>query len=415
MNSRLPMIDKIFVWSSIVIASNFFGLYQKIAPLTQIYFTDMISFCLCAICGIYLLLNYQKKLVIYKRLRTESLAQTLLVITFIEVLLTTVYYSDNQSFVATVKEALMPLGVALLFFSWRKIADHGGLNYLIKTILKVSIVCSCFAIIAYLLLEKAGNNFFNLDVSNYSFYRYNKPHFMIGSMIVVPATIFAWMNLINRNRNRLNVATVALGMIHIVIIGKTRTLIAFTLMTMVVTYIYLTKKSKNLKLMVAICCGIGFVGIEASTIVKTIGELFLDNSVTFRLRAIEFYLDQVWKRPLFGMGFIGSGNEALKYTLYGPQMQFYRTDVGFIGFLNEFGIIGALWFFILMAYAIKLVTRSLKRNDAYEEKLYAWGMVFFVGVSAVNLFFVDVFRIVYAPLLLVLIYSLEKRERGEIL
>lgn len=79
-------------------------------------------------------------------------------------------------------------------------------------------------------------------------------------------------------------------------------------------------------------CVILFVVVE-STVINSLATLFSDNSVTFRINAIGFYIEQIKTRPLFGMGFIGRGNILLKTLLYGPKTQYYRTDVGFIRFL----------------------------------------------------------------------------------
>lgn len=408
MHNRLTKVDKAYLWISIIVASNFFGLYQKIAPVTQVYFTDMIAIVLLILSLIYSFIHPSNwKFVLYKKLGTESLMQCFFLITIIEILLGVFYYGDQQSFFSTFKEACVPLAMVTLFFSWRNIVKRRGMEYIINTIIKVSIICSVLAIIAYVLLDKTGNNFFNLDVNNYSFYRYNKPHFMMGSMVVVPAIIFAWVKQLGGCREKYNIIAIILNLIHIIIIGKTRTLITFIVIILIITYIYTTKKSKNLKLCVTLLCVILFVVVEGSTVINSLATLFSDNSVTFRINAIGFYIEQIKTRPLFGMGFIGRGNILLKTLLYGPKTQYYRTDVGFIGFINEFGFIGGIWFLVLMIYAYKKVRNALKKNGIPQIIAYTESFFLFLVISSINLFAIDGFRLIYLPLFISLINCIE--------
>lgn len=408
MRNRLASIDKIYIWACIIVASNFFGLYQKIAPITQIYFTDMIAMTLLALSLGYLFIHLSNlKLVLYKKLNTKSLMQSFLFIIIIEIMLGILRYGAKQSIMMTIKEAFVPLAMVAIFFSWEIILKHKGIEYIINTLIKVSIVCSVFAIIAYILLDKTGNNFFNLDVNNYSFYRYNKPHFMIGSMIVVPAMIFAWVNQLEGCKEKYNIIAVVLNFIHIIVIGKTRTLITFIIITLVIIYIYTTKKSKKFKLCVTFVCVVLFAIIEGSTIVTSIAVLFADNSVTFRINAINYYMNQIKSYPLFGMGFIGQGNNLLQTLLYGPKMQYYRTDVGFIGFINEYGLVGGTWFILLIIYAYKKLKLAVKKIGKNKIVTYAASFLFFLVISSINLFAIDGFRLVYLPLLMSLISYIE--------
>lgn len=406
--SKLTTLDKIYVWGIIIISSNFLGLYQKIAPITQIYFTDMIAIALLCISALYLFLHARGiHFVIFKRTHTRLYAQFFLLITIMEIFFSYMRYGEVQSFVSTIREAIIPLAIVVTFFSLKRIVEREGVEYLIQVMIIIAVICSCVAIIAYVLLDTTGNIFFNLDVNNYSFYRYNKPHFMIGAMIVVPATLFSWILVLNRNREFLTILELVLGLFHIIFIGKTRTLIAFTLITMIIVYTYITKKSKNFKIAIICTCVIIFFILQGSMLIETISLLFTDNSVTFRLNAIEFYLAQVVKHPLFGMGFIGSTNEALKTLLYGPKNQFYRTDVGFVGFINEFGLAGAVWFISLVFYACRVVKRALKADGLKNDAMFAWVFLIYIVISSINLFSVDGFRIIYTPLLLLLLRNLE--------
>lgn len=411
----LTTVDKIYLWGIIIISSNCFGLYQKIEPLTQIYFTDMITIVLLCSSTLYLCLHLRGiRFVLFKSTHTRKFAQTLLLITLAETVLSFVRYGEVQSFVSTIRESIVPLAIVATFFSLKKIVERDGIEYLIYVIIITSIICSCIAILAYVLLDTTGNNFFNLDVENYSFYRYNKPHFMIGAMIVVPATLFSWILRLNKNKDYLTVLSLILGLFHIIIIGKTRTLIAFTLITMIIVYIYITKKSKNFKIVVMVACVFVYLILEKNMLIESISVLFTDNSVTFRLNAIEFYLDQVAKHPLFGMGFIGRSNESLKHLLYGPKNQYYRTDVGFVGFMNEFGLVGAIWFINLVIYACRVVKRVLKNNGLKNDAMFAWVFLIFIVISSINLFSVDPFRIIYLPLILVLLRNLESKDKNMI-
>lgn len=415
MKNRLTKLDKMYIWICMIIASNFFGLYQKIASLTQVYFTDMIAITLLVISIGYLIIRpFNRKLILYKKLNTNVLAQSWILIIIIEIILSSFYYGNKQSIIMTLKEAFVPLAMVTAFYAWKNVSRREGIEYIIDTLIKVSMVCSIMAIIAYILLDKTGNNFFNLDVNNYSFYRYNKPHFMIGSMVVIPATIFIWIKILEKNRDKWNVIMLILNLIHIIIIGKTRTLISFVVITLLIIYVYFTKKTKKIKICVTILSVFVFALIEGSTIISSLSTLFNDNSVIFRINAIGFYMQQIKSHPLFGMGFIGRGNVLLQTLLYGAKMQYYRTDVGLIGFMDEYGIIGAIWFLTLILYSYKKLKFTIKKNRKDRIVIYASSFLFFIVISAINLFAIDGFRLIYLPLFMSLLNNIENNTKYSI-
>lgn len=410
MKHYLSKTNKVYVWIYILVASDFFGLYQKIAPFTNIYFTDMIAVLLLFFSLVFFISKEKRKyFIIHKKIRTESFVQFFLILAILETIVSLIHYCKYQSLFDTIKKAVLPFAIVALFYSLREIANTSGILYIINVIIKVSFICSVVAITAYLLLETSGNNFFNLDINNYSFYRYNKPHFMIGSMITIPGTIFAWQKCIKCKNNRkiIDILTLVLGLIHIIYIGKTRTLIAYLIMTMLITFIYNNKRTRNIKLFFVSILMSFILLIKIDTFIILFTKLLLDNSVTYRLNGIKFYLNQLGKYPLLGMGFINSNNPVTKVLLYGPNNQYYRTDVGFIGFINEFGIIGGIWFVTLLFYAYKIMKKTNTINSN-EIVIYTWGFLIFLILSSVSLFSVDPFRIFYMPLFLILLEYVEK-------
>ena len=409
MKYYLSKASKIYIWIYILTASNFLGLYQKAAPFTNIYFTDMIAVLLLVLSLFFLIFKRRKNFFLHRKIQTEFFVQFFFFLTITETVVSILHYCEYQSLLSTIKKALFPFAVVLLFFSLKEIAGTLGISYIINVIIKISFVCSFVAIIAYILLDRSGNNFFNLDVNNYSFYRYDKPHFMIGAMIAIPGTIFAWIKCIKikNHRKTIDIFTLILGLVHIIYIGKTRTLIAYLIITMLIIFIYSNKKTKNIKLFSISILILFILFGKIDTFKNLFTKLSLDNSVTYRLNGIKFYLDQLGRHPLLGMGFISGGNPVTKILLYGPNNQYYRTDVGFIGFVNEFGTVGGIWFVTLMLYACKLIKKS-NIMIPNETVIYTWGFLIFLILSSISLFSIDPFRIIYMPLLLTLLDCVEK-------
>lgn len=406
---EIKLTEKLFLWSIIIISSSFFGLYNTIYNYTQIYYTDAIGILIIVISFMYGLCHFSSlSIKIPKKRKVDRYAYLFLLWIFIEIIVTYFRYSNTQNIVVTIKESIFCIAPMLAYFQFREvISKQEKLEYFIDILIKVATICSVVAIMALIVYTRTGNNIAGLDVDNYSFIRNGRGHFMIGSMVVIPATIFLWCRIVNGNYRFRYFVALFINMVHIIYVGQTRMVIATTLFTMIIAYVIVSRRSKGIKVTLLLLSAILLVIGEYHTIQIGLDKLLGDNSVIYRMQGISFYIDQVIHNPIFGMGFISSSNTSLSSLLYGPLNIFYRTDVGFVGFINCLGIIGGIWYISFLLYALKRIVNA-RRKMKQRMYVYSFSFVFFIIVSSINLFPIDGFRILYFPLLMTMIYIVER-------
>ena len=414
--SNLKTSNKFYIWCIAIIASNFFGLYNIASKYTQVYFTTAISFLLCIISLFIICVNIRHvKYRVSKKRKVDRYVALFLIWIVIECFVSLVKYSETQSIIFTIKESLFCFAIVCLYYALNDIIKHRtDFEFLVDVLIKVSIVCSVLAIVALEIYSRTGNNIMGLDVENYSFIRNNRGHFMIGEMVVIPATVFLWCRLITGKYSFWNIIVLVLNLIHIVYVGQTRMVISIVLTIMVLSYLVVSKRSKKFKILIFILLLIMLVVWEIQTIKNEFYSLLIDNSVSYRLSAIEFYIDQILHKPIFGMGFISATNNSLSSLLYGPLHRFYRTDVGLIGFVNCLGVLSSIWYVSLLLYAIRMIKNARGSIDVrFFEYVFSYSLLMIL--CSINLFPIDGFRVIYFPIYMILIRLLERmREKKNI-
>lgn len=408
--SKAYNLNKIFIWYVVIIASNLFGFYNVIAKYTHIYFSLAISFLLSIVSLI--MIGIRKKRfgmrVSLKRCINRYAALFLFWV-MVELAISYIRYSDSQSLVSTAKESLFCFAPIFIYYAFSyTITDEKDFDYLVDVLINVSVVCSILAIVALAVYSQYGNNFLGLDIDNYSFIRNNRGHFMVGSMVVIPATVFLWVRIIKGAHGFTNCVYMVLNLIHVVYIGQTRMLIAIMLIVIVLSYLVVSKRSITVKVLLLIALIVSVTMSEYQAIREKIFASLLDNSVSYRLAGIQFYFAQILKNPILGMGFIDSTNSALKPLLYGPLHRFYRTDVGFIGFVDCLGILAGIWFISLLVYSIKMTFKTKAKIDVrfYE---YCLSYSLLIVLCSISLFPIDGYRILMLPIYMIMMRLLEKK------
>lgn len=407
------MLTKVYIWLIIIISSSFFGFYNVLPKVIDAYFTDAIALLLILISLFFSLIYFiADKFRFSKNSIIDLFAWSFGIYVIVEVLISHFKYSSSQDFTMTIKEAIVFIAPIIVYLQLRKnINNKECLDYLISVMIKVSLICSIVAIMAFLLYQNAGLNILKQDVNGASFIRNNRGHFMVGSMVVLPATILLWSRIITSKRNIVNVIILLVNLFHIIYIGQTRMIIFITLLTMLISFVFSIKKSRTFKLLIIIPLLICFILLEIQDIYSNFETLMGDNSVTYRLSGIDYYVKQLGDYPIFGMGFISTKNVELSHLLYGPDHIFYRTDVGFIGFINCFGILGGIWYIAILLYFIKLLMKKKPVNSLIYS--YCFSIVLFIIFSSINLFPLDGFRIIYFPIIALLMNNLGKIEEEQ--
>lgn len=408
--NKINKTNKIYIWMIIIISSNFCGLYNIISKHTQVYFTDAIAIMLILLSIFYFIThNVSSLLLVPKKRKMDRYAFIFLVWIIIEVIVSYIRYLSSQDLSSTIKESLPFIAMVLVYYVIKIIiSNQQSFDYLVAVLIKVSVVCSVLAIISLIVFTRTGNNILGLDSESYSFIRNGRGHFMIGSMVVIPATVFLWCRIITQRMNLKSMVIFVLNLFHILYVGQTRMVIAITIVVLVLSYIVVSKKSKSFKIVILIGMALTLAILGYQELSAQYNSLISDNSIVYRLEGIQFYLTQLLSKPLTGMGFISTKNTILSPLLYGPLHRFYRTDVGYVGFINCLGIFGGAWYISALLYSIKIF---LKKKAIISIKLYeyCYAYIILILLSSINLFPIDGFRILYFPVLMVLIRLLEEK------
>ena len=133
------------------------------------------------------------------------------------------------------------------------------------------------------------------------------------------------------------------------------------------------------------------VSLSDSLTTSAYALFYGDAGIAVRFRAIRHYLSHFYEYPLTGVGLISASKSLPGWqVLYGPYGQYYRSDVGLIGLMSQFGMLGLLW---AAGFLWGGFRRARKSRGLYGR--FVWMLLTFLTVSLVNLSFLDPGRCMY--------------------
>jgi hypothetical protein len=262
-------------------------------------------------------------------------------------------------------------------------------------------ILSGLFIVQYYLFSKG---IFFLSISHNI--RFDSLRIMESAIFINIGTILAFSNMFNKNNNisfRISMfASFIIGLIVIIFIQKTRVALLLVLISLISILLFKNRKhiSRSLFSIVVICIAL-ILAIQLPFIQEYINSFSNnDYSYTARKYALHYYLSQVKENILYGMGFIKPifGDESL-YLLRGYDGIYSRDDVGIIGFLNSFGLIGTVWYIFLLLKVLAALFK-MARQDYIDSHLELVGMVVYISFSSFTIIIMDPQRIVILPFFL---------------
>lgn len=159
-----------------------------------------------------------------------------------------------------------------------------------------------------------------------------------------------------KNSKRLKyLLMVIIGVLGNLIVAKGRVAIIALIMGLVVIEV-MNQKRDPLKIMLVLVLVLVSLGVFFKTSVgQTYGNSFQQNAEAntagIRQREYAYYNTQTnssVSNLLFGIGFIRDNGDSMSVYLKGPTYMYSRTDIGFMGIVNALGIIGAIWYLLLL-------------------------------------------------------------------
>lgn len=124
-----------------------------------------------------------------------------------------------------------------------------------------------------------------------------------------------------------------------------------------------------------------FASLKFDSIFSSISSYFEDDAgIMIRFKTIEYYWNHILEKPLFGYGFITANRQTATYSIMsGIGGYYFRDDVGIVGFLDQFGFLGGVWFISLVVNMLKYGKRA-SRNKLFGQYLFWIGILFILTI-----------------------------------
>ena len=205
-----------------------------------------------------------------------------------------------------------------------------------------------------------------------------------------------------------NIIQFIFGMYALIMVQQTR---GFTFAVIVALVIMMLVSSENqiesIRNMVVIGTVV-FILVQSGAIEQFLSSLKVNTKIgdttLVRLNAIEYFLGEFLKNPLFGHGIITVANSISR----GPSGTYHYTDVGVFAGLARYGL------FLLPIYVWpiwrlgKMSVHMLRKQKFRKRHALIFGMLAYLLGTSISLSILDVFRIFLLPFVLAIIAYVER-------
>lgn len=337
-----------------VIITNLFGFYTYLPGGLILYSNDYL-YCGLILFSLIILMariisgkaNIKKNKIMYN-------AILFFLIMLLEVIVSYFYY--NESFVEVVKHAIYYFTPIVAYFAFDSLDCKPTIAY-INIIVKVSIICSIVAILEFFCYEMLGIDLLKLTYANTLLReRGGTIRFSIGGIVYILGLIISLTRLQIKKAKKIDIVNLWLGLFQLFFIYKTRSVILYLFVTIVISILYQKKEHfymRSIIILGATICVVtlpftfAFIKEQALRVIES------DVGILVRFEAAEYFIKQFFDRIILGIGFAGE-------TFYSRDTRLYhQSDVGLIGDINNFGIIGFAW---LISFYILLLKRVWRYN-----------------------------------------------------
>lgn len=189
--------------------------------------------------------------------------------------------------------------------------------------------------------------------------------------------------LSNKTKNTINYIVLLLGIVSFVYVSRGRASLIGAFVTCVGMLCYKNKKNAlKIILIGLVVLFAGFVFLNYTSL----GNSYLDSlgeedTLSYRFTEMNYYIEQVKDNMVLGVGFIRRmGFTSITQIITGPRYNYSRTDVGIVGFINTFGIVGLVWYVAYLIRITKYVFRIRKHNTTNLSLIiigiYIWNIVY---------------------------------------
>ena len=406
-----PTACMVYLFFLLLCTTQLLGLYVHLPIIGELYSTDFtfLSLFLIAVCS----LIYTAARTRHLRLsaRFLPLLGALCFLILLEIVLS--YLRLRQPIQLVVKEGyvyLIPPLCFLALLQYPEIRRRDFLPRFMGLVVLFSVLSSLVALCAFTLYSLWGVNLLKVELTREMF-RYGTLRLRVQGVVVYTGLIISLTRLLHRRARYMDALNLTLGLVNVLFISKTRTAMLYlglTFFWMAMTEKRVHPLLKLLSFFLLYLLLVAAVALSDRLIPAVRAYMEQDPGIMVRFRAIDHYLAQFRAYPLTGIGFISNSKSIPGWELlYGPRGQYYRSDVGAVGLINEFGLLGLFWviWFLLSSF------RRAGRSSAVLPRVIR-SLVVFLTVSMVNLSMMDPGRCMYIFLVCTFLETLPADKAG---
>ena len=240
-----------------------------------------------------------------------------------------------------------------------------------------------------------------MDIGSASL-RYGSLRLSVASYIVSFALFISIFDFIN-TKNKTDFINIIVCSFFFFYAVKTRTEIMYIISTIYIIIILFIKK-RNFKI-IMIMLGLIIFGtlLLSGFFSNYYSSLENDDGVNMRFYTIDYYTEQIKEKPILGMGYIKQNiNDKLDILLFGEKGYYYRDDVGFIGTVNESGVVGGLLYLSLIIILLRMIIKLYK----FDKLNYLWmlSIAIYIIFCSINITYMSHARITALVLFISMVY-----------
>lgn len=213
--------------------------------------------------------------------------------------------------------------------------------------------------------------------------------------------IYAFYNLINKNRMVLMSIALAIGIIALFYVAMTRASQFAIIISLFVVWVFHRNNSRKDAIKYVVIGVLLVILLNSSVYTNILSVFSIDpninenyTSTEARYNSIDYFSQFTDANPIMGMGWVVPKNEELTKIWSGKSGTSYFDDLGFLGQYYRQGLLGLAIYVILI---IRMLYTTLKIKKGVPEKAFCAGLCAYVLATTVSLNCFDGQRMITVP------------------
>ena len=203
--------------------------------------------------------------------------------------------------------------------------------------------------------------------------------------------------------------------VYSIIMSKTRSSIIIIILIVFELLFILYKVSEKKKSIMLVMLFLPIAAlIERNRILQIVLNLFNERrkiGITFRFDELNYFVRHIFDNIFFGMGIIGQRNTTYYGVLHGDRHNYYLSDIGILGFICVFGIVG-LGLMIYLIASMIIITKN-QHNMVIRKCDYI--LMYYFAMTSILTSMLDIQRIIILTFYLVIFDTINSYEIGEVI